>query len=202
MMSPLSASRTKQRIIRRAVQFDCGHLARLRQRIAHCTVHLRRAPQAVRILHARIFFRCAMRLANLAALIQVRNIPRCRRGTRIRARMHDARIERTGTTAQRIQRKGSGHIRGVHEDVRLMQRQTQQRQHALCPIQKRKAFFRFQRDRRNSRALHGFAPGQKFSPKRRAALASDYLCEMRQWREVARSPHRTLRRNHGVHLGV
>ncbi len=124
-----------ERIIRRAVQLHRGHFPRLPQRIAHRSVDLRRATQAISILHARIFLRSAMRLANLAALIQVRNIRRRRRRSRIRARMHDPRVERAGAPAQRIQRKGSSHIRGVHQNVRFMQRQAQQRQHALRPVQ-------------------------------------------------------------------
>ncbi len=114
-----------ERIVRRTVQLHSRHFPCLPQRIPYRPVYLRRATQAVRILHARIFFRRAMRLANLAALIQVRKIPPCRRGTRVRSRMHDARVERAGTPAQSIQRKGSGHIRGVHENVRFSQRKAQ-----------------------------------------------------------------------------
>ena len=116
-MSPAAVARKHQRIIRRAVQFHGRHLARLRQRIAHRAVYLRRAPQTVRILHALIFLRGAVRLANLAALVQVRQIPRRRRRARVRARMHDPRVKRAGASAQRIQRKRSGHIRGVHHNV-------------------------------------------------------------------------------------
>ena len=133
-----------------------------------------------------------MRFPNLAAFIQVRQVPRRRRRSRIGARLHDPRIERAGTSPQRIQRKGSGHVRGVHKTVRFAQRQTQQRQHSLRAIQKRKSFFRFQRDRHNPRALHGFAAVQNFSMEGRAALANDHLRQMRQWREVAGSAHRTL----------
>src|ERR1700674_5516158 len=45
-----------QRIVGRAVQLHCGHFARLRQRITHRSVHLRRTAQTVSILNARIFF--------------------------------------------------------------------------------------------------------------------------------------------------
>ncbi len=126
-----------ERIIRRAVQLHRRHFPRLRQRIANRPVHLRCATQAVRILHAWIFIRRAMRLTNLAARVHVRDISRRRRRPRIRPRLHDPRIERPGTSAQRIERKGSGHIRGVHENVRFMQGQAEQRKHALRPIQKR-----------------------------------------------------------------
>ena len=57
MMSPLcrACRREDQRIIGGAVEFDGGHFAGLRERIANGAVHLRRAAQAVGVLHARIF---------------------------------------------------------------------------------------------------------------------------------------------------
>ena len=143
-----------------------------------------------------------MRFANLTALIQVRQIPRCRCRSRIRACVHDACIERAGTSSQRIQRKGGGHIRGVYEIVRFTQSQAQQRQHALGAVQQRESFFRFERDRSNSRALHGFAARQDFSAECRAALANHDLRQVRQRRKVARSAHRALRRNHRMDFGI
>ena len=145
-MSPPPSLHEDQRIIGRAVQFHRGHFARLRERIAHRSVHLRRAAHAVRILHARIFFRRAMRFANLAAFVQVRQVSRRRRRAGVCSRVHDSRVERSGTSAQRVERKRRRNIRGVDENIGFAQRETQQRQHSLRAVEQRKPFLRFQRD--------------------------------------------------------
>ena len=96
---------------------------------------LRGTPQAVSVLHARIFFSGAVRFADLAAFVQVRQI--ASRGARagILARVHDARIERARAAAKGIKRKRSGDVSGVGKNVGFAKRETQQRQHALRSVQ-------------------------------------------------------------------
>src|ERR1700687_3759667 len=92
-----------QRIIRSAIEFDKGHLARLGERITHRTVDLRSAAQAIRVLDAGVLVRGAVRFADLAALIETSEIARGGGGAGISAGLHDARIERAGTTAKSIE---------------------------------------------------------------------------------------------------
>jgi len=99
-----AAANKDERIIRSAVQLHRRYFASLRQRIAHGAVDLRRAAQAVRILHPRVFICGTMRFANLTAFIEVRQIPGGHGGAGIRPCVHDARIECAGTSAERVQR--------------------------------------------------------------------------------------------------
>ena len=49
------------------------------------------------------------------------------------------------------------------ESVGFAQRETEKREHALRAVEQREAFFCFERDRRDSRAVHRFAAGQIFA---------------------------------------
>ncbi len=171
-----------ERIVGGAVQFYGCHLARLRQRIAHRAVHLRRAAQAVGILHARIFFRGTMRFANLAAFVQAREVARRHRGAGVRTCVHDARVECAGTSAQRVERQCRGNIRGVHQQVGIAESEAQQRQHPLRAVKQGQSFFGFQRDRCDARAAHGFRAVQRFTAINSTAFANRDVREMRQRR--------------------
>src|SRR5215472_15818696 len=95
---------------------------------------LRGTPQAVSVLYARICFRSTVRFADLATLVQVRQIASRSAGAGIFARVHDARIERARAAAKRIKRKRSGDVSGVGKNVGVAKRETQQRQHALRAV--------------------------------------------------------------------
>jgi len=135
-MSPFFASRTKTSGLSVALFNSTAAISVPAPANPAPPVHLRRATQALRILHARIFFRRAMRLANLAALIQVRKIPPCRRGTRVRARMHDARVERAGLP-RRASSESEARTSAVSTRTSASRNaRLSSRQHALCPLQK------------------------------------------------------------------
>ena len=126
-------------------------------------MNLRSAAQAVSILDARIFFRRAVRFADLAAFVQVREVARGRACAGISACMHDARVECTGTAAQGVQRKGGGNIGGIDENVCVVQRETEQGQHSLRAVQKRKPFFCFECNGNDAGASQGIAAGKFFA---------------------------------------
>ena len=65
-----------------------------------------------------------MGFADLAAFVEVREVSRGRRGSSVGACVHDARVERTGTAAQGVERKSGGNIGGVDENVGFAQRET------------------------------------------------------------------------------
>ncbi len=105
MTSPLQPTgiREHQRIVRSAIQFDAENRTHMRQRISHCAVYLRHAAQTVRILHARIFFRRAMRLAYLTSAIEFGDVARGNRLPRVLPHRRDARIERGWAAAQCVE---------------------------------------------------------------------------------------------------
>ena len=88
-----------QRVIGRTVQFHHGHFARLYQRIADRAVDLRRAAEAVSVLHPGVFVGCAVGFANLAAFVEVREIARGFSGPGVGTGMHDACVERPRAAA-------------------------------------------------------------------------------------------------------
>src|SRR2546430_13535135 len=59
-------------------------------------------------------------LTNLAARVHVRDISRRRRRPRIRPRLHDPRIERPGTSAQRIERRSEEHTSELQSQSNLV----------------------------------------------------------------------------------
>src|SRR5882724_8063935 len=201
--SPLAIAADKdERIVSGTVEFNLCHGARLRKGVAHRAVDLRRATEAVGVLHAGIFFRRAMRFANFAAFVQMGKISGSAAGARVSARVHDARIESAGTAAKRVERKGCGNVGGVRERVSMTQRQAEQGQHALCAVQEGKALLGVKGDGRDLRALQRNVARQDFLLEFGLAFSDDHLREMSQRREIARSAHGTLRRNHRMNSGV
>src|SRR5215471_4091451 len=92
-----------QGVIRGTVEFDSGDLAGGGQGVAHGAVHLRRAAQAVGILHPRIPLYGTMRFADLAARVEAREVARRLRRARVRPHLSDARIECARTAAKRVE---------------------------------------------------------------------------------------------------
>ncbi len=187
-----SIAHKHQRIVGGAVQFHRGDFARLRQSIAHCAVHLRRAAQTVGILDAGIFFCRTVRLTNLAAVVQVRQVPRRRACARISAGVHDSSIESARTAAECIEREGSSYVPRVNQDVGFAQRQAEQREHSLRAVQQGEAFFGFQLQRSDARALHCFTARQSIASKHGLSFADDNVRQMSQWGKIAGSAHGTL----------
>ena len=58
-----------------------------------------------------------MRLANLAAFVQMRKVAGRRGRTGISTRLHDSCVEGAGAAPQGIERKRRGHVRTVDENV-------------------------------------------------------------------------------------
>src|SRR5439155_20485565 len=100
-------------IVSGAVELNLRHDAGLRKGVAHRAVDLRRAAEAVGILHAGIFFRRAMRFANFAAVGQMGEITGGATFAGVGACVHDARIESAGTAAKRVEGKGCSDVSGV-----------------------------------------------------------------------------------------
>jgi len=64
----------------------------------------------------------------------------------VRACKHDARVESARTAAKRVERKSGGHVGGIREYIGLVQREAEQRKHALRAVEKREPLFGFERD--------------------------------------------------------
>src|SRR6516164_9158228 len=97
-----AAADKDQRGVGGAVEFYLGCGARLRKKIANGTVDLRRAAQAVSILHARVLFGGAVRFADFAAFVEQRQVAGGATGAGVRAGMHDAGIEGAGAAAEGV----------------------------------------------------------------------------------------------------
>ena len=83
-------------------------------------------------------------------------------GSGVGASVHDARVEGTGTAAERVERKGGSDVGGVGERVGFEKRETEKSEHALRAVEKRETFFGFESDRRDAGALHGVGAGESF----------------------------------------
>jgi len=117
---------------------------------------------------------------------------------RIRPRLHDPRIERPGTSRSASSEREAAHP-GVHENVRFMQGQAEQRKHALRSHSEAIVFLRLQRDGRNP-ARFSASPPAKLRHEMSRAIANDYLRQIRQRREVAGSATEPCRRITGCTL--
>src|SRR5262245_28383456 len=184
-----------KRIVGCAVELDLCEFARLGKGIANRAVNLRGATQAVGVLHAGIFFGGAMRFANFAAFVDLCEVARSAAGAGVGARVHDARVESTGTAAQRVERERSGDVGGVGESVGFAKREAEQSEHALRAVEEREAFLGFERDRNDFCATKGLAARKYFAAEFGRAFADDDLRKMCERREVAGSADGALRRN-------
>src|SRR5262249_54384409 len=138
-----------------AVELDLREFARLGKGIANRAVNLRSATQAVGVLHAGVFLGGAMRFANFAAFVEMREVARGAAGARVGSRVHDARVESTGTAAERVERERSSDVGGVGEGVGFAEREAEESQHALRAVEEREAFLGFERDRSDFCATKG-----------------------------------------------
>src|SRR6267142_312095 len=107
----------------------------------------------------------------------------------------DPWIECRGTSAQSIERKRSGDISGVRENLCLTQSERQKRQHSLRSIQQRDSFLGFQRKRSDACLAQRFSTVHALSIQRGFAFAGQNEREMGEWGKIAGSAHRTLRGN-------
>ena len=103
-----------------------------------------------------------MGFADLAAFIEAREILRGGGCAWVGASLHDARVECAGAAAQGVERKRGGDVGGVDKRVGFEQREAEKREHALRAVEEREAFFGFERDGRDSGALHGDARRREF----------------------------------------
>jgi len=85
-------------------------------------VDLRRAAQAVGVLYASIFVGRAVRLADLAAFVEVRQVARGFSGASVSACMHDARIDAPGLP-RRASAKEKRRRRGVCQGIGFEERE-------------------------------------------------------------------------------
>src|SRR5262249_7554146 len=161
-----------------------------RERIAHGSVHLRGAAEAVGVLHTLVFFGRTMRFADFAAFVEMSEVSSCAACSGIGPGVHDAGIERAGASAKGVERKRGGYVGGMGEGGGFAEGEAQKGQHALCAVKQRKAFFGFEGDRSDVGAAESFAAGQALPAKLGRAFADDHVCEMRERRKIARGADR------------
>src|SRR5258708_6281757 len=100
-----------------------------------------------------------MRLAGLAAFVEMGEMASGASGSGISARVHDAGVESSGAAAKGIERKGGGDVGGVGEDVCFGERQAQQCEHTLRTVQERESLFGLQCKGSDAGELHSFRAG-------------------------------------------
>ena len=149
-----------ERIVRGAVHFDRDRRAdsararRARRRApAERSAGCRDPARADRSSRERCDSRISLPRFSRSRLRAVMACPACGRTLR------DARIERRGAAAQRVERKRGGDVGRVDGNFRFAQGQRQEREHCLRAVQQREAFFRFEHKRRDPRGAHRFGAG-------------------------------------------
>jgi len=95
-------------------RFGVGGSRERRRELGECSGGCRRPARGV--------FRVGtVRLTNLTAFVESRQIFGGDSGSGICAGLHDARIERAWTASQSVQRESRGDVRGIHEKRRLQE---------------------------------------------------------------------------------
>src|SRR5579885_3612543 len=110
MMSPLpsnfasaaSAGRSKVRPLQKTRGLSVALLSSTSVISRACTRESRCAPEAVGVLHSLVGFRGTVRLANLAAFVEVRQVAGGGAGSGVRASVHDAGVEGAGAAAEGV----------------------------------------------------------------------------------------------------
>ena len=133
--------REDDRVVGDAVHLDAQRGPDVIQRVADRPVHLRHAPQAVSVLHARTVH---VRGPNLAAREQGAQISRHCHLAQIGAKTVNPGVEGDRGTLERFQRQRPGDIGRVHQQPASAERQQPQREHGLGPVDQRQPLFGFQ----------------------------------------------------------
>src|SRR2546423_6811100 len=153
------------------------------QRCAHRAMHLRYAPQAVRILHARIVIE--MRLTNLAIAEQISQVSSNGQLPRMRTRCMNAFVEGDGRAFESFERHCAGNVRESNELLCAMQCKRTDGAHCLRAVEQRQTFFHFQTKRRDLCTLQSIHGGQSLTFVKDFSLADCCQREVSKWREVA-----------------
>lgn len=191
-----------ERIVGRAVEFDERHFAGLDEGITDGAVNLRGAAQAIGILNAGIFFGGAMGLANEAAFVEMREIA-CRTASAgIGACVHDAGIEGAWAASEGVEGKRSGDVGSIGKLVGFAEGETQQGEHTLRAVEKRKALLGFESDRSDACAVKGLGTRELFVFEVSLAFADDDLRQMGKRGEVSGSADGALRRDNRMDARV
>ena len=144
-----------------------------------------------------------MRLANLAAFVQMREIARGGGRARVGARVHDACIEGAGASAQGVERQTPPQHRRCPPATSASRNARLNSASIPCvPFSSDKPSFASSATGVIPARRMRVAAGQNFALIRRAPFADHHLRQMRERREIAGSSDRALRRNHRVHSGV
>ena len=174
-------------IVGGGARFDLHNRRDVVKRVANRTVHLWHTAQAVRVLNSRIVR--AMRLPNLAAVEQCRQMPGRDCLSAMGPCLLDARIESGRCATQRLQRHRAGNVGDPDETLCIVKRQRSHGSHGLRAIQQRETFFRFEPQRGQ------FGPPQCLTAAHARSLVEGFSFtnedqrEMGQWGKIATRPH-------------
>ena len=139
-------------VVDRRHQFGLGDRAGERDGVACRAVHLRRAAQRVRILHARVVG--AMAGDDRAAVEQPPKVGGRHGLAVVRAQRHQVGGEGSIGGHQRLDAHRCGDVGGAHQHVEIGERQHQHPEHAVGAVDQRQPFLGPQRDRRNAGGGH------------------------------------------------
>ena len=146
------------------------------QGLARRAVHLRRAAHAIGVLHAAAV---GMRAVDRAVGDQRRQSRRRVPLAVERPAVVDARVERLGRAAQRLDRHGRGDVGGVGQPARVVGGERQHRRRRLRAVDERQAFLGLE--------LHRLQGRRSRASRRRASPPSPISTSAR-WASGARSP--------------
>ena len=188
------------RVVRDGAGFGLQHALDVAERVAGRAVHLRRAPQRIRVLHQ--VRALAMRRQDRRTREQPSEVRRRRDLAGVRTQPLQPFVERGVGAERRLHRHRRGDVGRPREVGDAPRGQDPDREHALRPVDERQALLRLQRDRRE--AGHGERRAGRFAPLlgEQLALPDQREREVRQGRQVARRAQRPLLRHRGDQLAI
>ena len=173
------------------------------EKVAHRTVHLRSATDAVGVLHPDVV--SAVRLPNLGALHQRPHVPGAALLARMGAQGMDSRVEGGVGAAQRVGGHRADQVRGAHQATGVEDGDGEQRGHRLGAVDEREPLLRLQdqglpADRGEAlRRRHPLAPDHELAPSDQGES------KVRERGEIAartdRAPARHARQGIGIEQG-
>ena len=188
-----------QRIVRGCIGFDDQH-ARGMAEIVQAGAHdLRHAADGIGVLHAPAI---GVRGVDGAAVQQRAHGSRHGDLSLLAACRVDARIEGLDGALYGFQRQAAGHQACGQHAFGLEQAGQRQRGGDLGSIEQCQPFLGAEHKGLQADMLHGLTAGNELAAHLGLPLADQHASQVRQRRQIARSPYRPLGGNHGQDIGI
>ncbi len=169
------------------------------QGVPRRAVHLRHAPERVRVLH---FVTVGVALRDLRVRQERAQVVRALGLPRMRAHALDPRVERARRALQRLEAHRAHDVGQRREALRLHDGEPPDRHHHLRAVDQREPLLRSEGEGRQAALVQRLRARQQRAVHVRLALADEHRRQMRERREVPARPDRALTRDARDHVGV